>query len=213
MQDNNFIIVIGREFGAGGRQLGRELSRRLGIPYYDKELLEETARRLGFKQEIFIHADEKRPSLMHALLNFNYFSPTGHFSTSSMNAEDLYTLQSKVIRQIAEQGPCIIVGRTADYILRDFPNLVSVFIHADPKVRAERIMARGDAASLDEALSLAMRRDKLRREYYNYFAGKKWGHCSSYHLAIDSSGLTPEELASQVETYLSFISKGKIKSQ
>lgn len=201
------IIVIGREFGAGGRKLGREIAHRLGIPYYDKELLSEAARRLGFKQEIFDLADERRPSILHALLNFNFNSPTAHFSTSSMNAEDLYALQSRVIRQIAAQGPCVIVGRTADYILREHPNLVSVFVHADPKIRAQRIMERGDASSIDDAQALAIRMDKLRREYYNYFSGKKWGHSSSYHLSIDSSRHSAENLASNVIHFIETINQ------
>ena len=201
------IIVIGREFGAGGRKLGREIAHRLGIPYYDKELLSEAARRLGFKQEIFDLADERRPSILHALLNFNFNSPTAHFSTSSMNAEDLYALQSRVIRQIAAQGPCVIVGRTADYILREHPNLVSVFVHADPKIRAQRILERGDASSIDDAQALAIRMDKLRREYYNYFSGKKWGHSSSYHLSIDSSRHSAENLASNVIHFIETINQ------
>lgn len=201
------IIVIGREFGAGGRKLGREIAHRLGIPYYDKELLSEAARRLGFKQEIFDLADERRPSILHALLNFNFNSPTAHFSTSSMNAEDLYALQSRVIRQIAAQGPCVIVGRTADYILREHPNLVSVFVHADPKIRAQRIMERGDASSIDDAQALAIRMDKLRREYYNYFSGKKWGHSSSYHLSIDSSRHSAENLASNIIHFIETINQ------
>lgn len=201
------IIVIGREFGAGGRMLGREIAHRLGIPYYDKELLSEAARRLGFKQEIFDLADERRPSILHALLNFNFNSPTAHFSTSSMNAEDLYALQSRVIRQIAAQGPCVIVGRTADYILREHPNLVSVFVHADPKIRAQRILERGDASSIDDAQALAIRMDKLRREYYNYFSGKKWGHSSSYHLSIDSSRHSAENLASNVIHFIETINQ------
>lgn len=207
MKPSDFVLVIGRQFGAGGRKLGKELAKRLNIPYYDKELLAETAKRLGFKQHIFDNADEKRPSLMHALLNFNFFSPTGHFSTSSMNAEDIYASQSKVIKQLAEEGPCIIVGRTADYVLRDFPNLLSIFLHADIDTRARRILERGDATSLNEAMALAQRRDKLRKEYYNYFTGNEWGHCSTYHFSIDASRLSTDDVADQIMLLLESLSR------
>ncbi len=207
MKPNDFVLVIGRQFGAGGRKLGKELSNRLNIPYYDKELLSEAAKRLGIMQKVFDKADEKKPSLLHALLNFNYFSPTGHFSTSSMNAEDLYALQSKVIRQIAQEGPCIIVGRTADYILRDRDNMVSIFLHADPEIRARHIIERGDAQSVEDAVELAQRNDKLRKEYYNYFSGREWGVCSTYHFSIDSSNLTTNDIADQIMLLLDALSK------
>lgn len=199
---DNLVISIGRQFGAGGRKLGHILADRLGLPYFDKELLSEAAARFGFHQDIFAQADEKRPSIIHALLNFNVFSPTGHFSTSTMNAEDLYSLQSKVIRQLAVEGPCVIVGRTADYILRDDPNLVSVFVHADIEVRAQHILDRGDASSITEAIALAQRRDKLRSEYYNYFSGRKWGDAASYSLCVDSSKIPIEAIADVVLSYL-----------
>lgn len=144
---------------------------------------------------------------MHALLNFNFFSPTGHFSTSSMNAEDIYASQSKVIKQLAEEGPCIIVGRTADYVLRDFPNLLSIFLHADIDTRARRILERGDATSLNEAMALAQRRDKLRKEYYNYFTGNEWGHCSTYHFSIDASRLSTDDVADQIMLLLESLSR------
>ncbi|MCM1291078.1 MAG: cytidylate kinase-like family protein [Prevotella sp.] len=197
------VIVIGRQFGAGGRKLGHELANRFSIPYYDKELLSEAAKRLGFKQEVFINADEKKPSLLHALLNFNYNSPTGHYTSSSMNADAIYASQSQVIRQIAQEGSCVIVGRTADYILRENPNLLSVFIHARPEIRAKRILDRGDAKTNSEALAIAKDRDKIRRDYYNYFTGRNWGHCSNYHLSIDSSDLTTEKLADIIQAAIS----------
>lgn len=198
MYNGNLVIVIGRQFGAGGRRLGRELSRRLGIPYFDKELLQEAAERFGFSRTVFESGDEKRPSLLHSLVNFNYNSVTYNFCTSAMSADEIYTAQSHVIRQLAEEGPCVIVGRTADYILRDFPCLISVFVHADIKTRAYRIFDRGEAPSQEAAEEIAEKQDKLRRNYYNYFTGNKWGDAATYNICIDSTRLSVDNMAELV---------------
>ncbi|MBO4965294.1 MAG: cytidylate kinase-like family protein [Muribaculaceae bacterium] len=209
MKKSDLVIVIGRQYGAGGRRLGRAIAQRLGLPYFDKELLQEAAERFGFNKSVFETSDEKRPSLLHSLLNFNYNSVTYHFCTSAMNADDIYTAQSRVIRQLAEEGPCVIVGRTADYILRDMPGLISIFVHADLKTRALRIVDRGECSSEPAASDLAEKQDKLRRNYYNYFTGRNWGEASVYNLCIDSTHLSVDEMADLVMTFIEFRMKSK----
>lgn len=194
------IFVIGRCFGAGGRAVGKLVAERLSIPYYDNELLKEAARQSGYSSHIFAHADEKRPSFFKRLLTQSY-GVQESYNSDALSNETLYQAQSKVIRKIAEQGPCVIVGRTADYILRDFPGLTSVFLHAPLEFRAQKIVDRGDAQTLEEASETARRRDKEREGYYNYFTGRHWGAAANYNISLDSSQLTPSQL---VDIVISF---------
>lgn len=195
------VVVIGRRFGAGGRAIGKIVAERLGISYYDNELLMETARQFGFSRHIFDGADEKRPSFLKRLLSQSYGVQEA-YNTEALSCESLYQAQSRVIRSIAQKGPCVIVGRTADYILRDFSSLTSIFLHAPLQYRASKIMDRGDASSLEEATELAKRRDKDREAYYNYFTGRQWGVASNYGLSLDSSAGEPAEIADFIIAFL-----------
>lgn len=204
MFPDHTVIVIGRCFGAGGRAIGRELSAILGVPCYDDELLKEAAREFGFPSEVFARADEKRPPLFKRLVSQAYGVQEAYVPT--VTSENLYQAQSRVIRQIASRGPCIIIGRTADYILRDFPGLVSVFLHAPLAFRARKIVERDDAPSVEDAIELARRKDRSRQEYYNYLTGRRWGCASNYDLTLDSSLLPVEAIASIIATFV-----GKIR--
>lgn len=188
------IFVIGRSFGAGGRAIGRRLATRLGIPFYDNELLKEAAVNFGFTDHVFIRADERPPSRFKRLVT-QIYGVQESFNSDTLSVENIYQAQSLVIRAIAKRGPCIIIGRTADYILRDFPGLVSVFLHAPVSYRARKIMERGDASDEIEAIELAKSKDRSRREYYNYFTGRHWGEAANYDISIDSSILSPEDTA------------------
>ena len=206
MEFNHPIISIGRSFGAGGRAIGRALSSLLGIPVFDKELLKESAEEFGFSKEIFLRADEKRPSRFRRLVTQAYGVQEAYIS-DTLSPENIYQAQSLVIRAIARREPCIMIGRTADYILRDFPGLLRVFVHAPLTHRAKKIVERGDALSDIEAINLAKIKDKNRQEYYNYFTGRKWGEASNYDLTLDSSLLTPEENAEFISQYLKKVLK------
>lgn len=189
------IIVIGRQAGSGGRGLGKALAHRLSIPYYDKELLRECADRLGYDKEIFEMADERRPSPFRSFLSARF----GVGETSPLQGEGIYQAQAKVIRQLGEHGSCVIVGRTADYILRDHPGLFSIFLHAPEKWRASAMASRGDAKSAEEALAILRREDSRRRDYYNYFTPGGWGKAGNYDICIDSSRFSPEQLVDIIE--------------
>lgn len=188
------VVVIGRQFGSGGRKIGKMVAEKLGASYFDKELLAAAAESFGFAPSIFAGVDEKKPSLFRSLLQGMYGTPD-NFHPSGLSGERLYEVQSRVISRLANQGPCVIVGRTADYIMRHHPDLVSVFLHAPIDWRANAVMERGDAKTLNEAVELAEKRDRQRQEYYNYFTGRNWGRADNYHLTIDSSKLTPEQTA------------------
>ena len=182
-----FIITIGRQFGSGGRVIGKELAKRLGFDYYDKELLSEAAKVSGLDCSCFEQADEKELFSIPNIFTNNWFSlGIGNDGNNSMSSEHIFKCQSDVIRMIAEKGNCIIVGRCADYVLRDFPNCINLFLHAPFEARVERVMAR-DKISERDATAIVKRHDKQRASYYNFFTDKTWGDGKSYHLSIDSS--------------------------
>lgn len=200
------IISIGRSFGAGGRAIGKCLSSQLGIPVFDKELLKESAEEFGFSKDVFLRADEKRPSMFRRLVTHAYGIQES-YNSDTLSPENIYQAQSLVIRSIAKRGSCIIIGRTADYILRDFPGLLKIFVHAPLAYRASKIVERGDATDDVEAIELARIKDRNRQEYYNYFTGRKWGEASNYDLTLDSSLLPPEENAEFIIGYLERLRK------
>ena len=201
MEKGHIIVSIGRSFGAGGRAIGRQLSTLLDIPFYDNELLKEAAGEFGFSPEVFARADERPPSRLKRMVSMMY-GVAETYQPITLSTENLYQAQSLVIRSIAQRSSCIIIGRTADYILRDFPRLLNVFVHAPVAYRALKIVERGDAPSEVEAIELARQKDRRRQEYYNYFTGRQWGVASNYDLCLDSSLLAPLENAELIEFYL-----------
>lgn len=199
---NEFIIVIGRQYGAGGRKLGKRLAEALKVPYYDKELLSEAAGRLGFSKEIFLKADEKKPSLLRSFLAFSYGSTSDSFSNYALTDDNLYRAQSNVIKSIGDKGSCIIVGRTADYIMRNHPGLLSIFVHAPEEHRADIVMKRGEAKSLGEALDNVRKVDKSRESYYNYYTNRNWGKADNYDMTFDSSVISTDEIVNFIIAHL-----------
>lgn len=189
--ENNYIISIGRRIGAGGLATAYKLSEELGIKVYDKELLKEVAKQSGLASEFFEKRDEKASGgRLGALSSFkSLFSGESRATTDSvMTEEGLFKVQSDVMRNIARTESCIIVGRCADYILRDHPRILSVFITASIESRIKRISA---ARGMDEtsARRFIEQGDRKRAAYYDYFTFKKWGDSASYDLCIDSSAL------------------------
>lgn len=204
--NNGPIIVIGRQFGSGGRKIGKILAEKLGIGYYDTELLSEAAKRLGISSGIFDAVDEKRPSPLHSLLQSMY-GIADNFHSTSMCGEKLYSEQSRVIREICAMGPCVIVGRTADYVMREHPGLVSVFLHSPIEKRISRIVKRGEAPDTRQARELAERKDRERENYYNYFTGHKWGNADNYHLTINAAEMEDEAIADLIISYIRYSGK------
>ena len=183
---SKYVITIGRRVGAGGLHTAHRLSEELGIKVYDKEILSEVASRFGINPVIFEKSDEKvaKRSLrsIFGLLNVNESSAS---SNGVLTDEALFKMQSDVIRKIAQEESCIIVGRCADYILRDNPDCLSVFITSDMKLRAARLMEQWGCPEY-EARQRVEREDKKRAYYYNFFTFKTWGDSASYDLCIDS---------------------------
>ena len=189
--DSHLIISIGRQIGAGGLDTARMLSQQFGLKVYDKELLAEVARESGLDETCFEARDERssrgvRASLQGFRSLFGAYNRAG--TDTVMSEEQLFQIQSEVMQNIASREDCIIVGRCADYILRDEPRLVTVFISASLESRVRRIM-RGRGLSEEQARHFIEQGDRKRAEYYNYYTFKKWGDSSSYDLCIDSSKL------------------------
>lgn len=179
----NRIITISREFGSGGRTIGKQVAEKLGIPCYDHELIERIAEESGFTKE---YIQEKGEYASHGNPLVNVLSGR---SARGMSPQDyLWVLQSKVIRELAEKESCVIVGRCADYILRDNPDCLKVFIHASMEKRAERIV-RVYGESSDSPEKRLKDKDKRRKVYYQYYTELEWGNASNYHIALDSGTL------------------------
>lgn len=184
------IITIGRQFGSGGLLVAKEIGARLGIPVYDNELIMKAAQDSGFDVEFFMRSDEKK----------SIFSLSALFSSGTdncMSDSGLFNMQCETIRRIAEQGPAVIVGRCADYVLRDDENMISVFLTSPLEARVERVMQR-DGLSYEEAMEKIEKKDRSREDYYNYFTFGNWGVASTYNLCIDSSILGIEGTADYI---------------
>ena len=198
-----FLIVIGREYGSGGRRIGKLLADRLGVNYYDRTLLREAAQRLGYSTEIFERKDERRPSLIRSILSFTYGANTANFEGAPMSDEKIYESQSRVIRDICARESCVIVGRTADYVMRRHPGLISLFVHAPLERRVENILRSGEFSDEEEARDKAVAIDRRRESYYNYYTNRQgWGQANNYHLSFDSSRIGDEEIISTVKSMI-----------
>jgi cytidylate kinase len=199
-----YVITVGRQLGSGGRMLGRLLAERLGIAFYDKELLMQAAAASGLSAEFFERNDERRPQFISGLFSFNMgMNPVAWFdSASSISDDALYKSQCDFMHSIAEQGPCVIVGRSADYVLRDVPNLVNVFVHASKEDRVKRVLSRDATKTPEQALAFIEKTNKLRANFYNFYTDKRWGDSTSYDLTFNSSVLSLEDIADLIVKYL-----------
>lgn len=196
MNKTSSIITIGREFGSGGRQIGQEIANYFGIKCYDKELLEHAASDSGICKELFEHHDEKPTnSFLYSLVMDTYsfgYSSAG-FNEMPMNHK-IFLAQFEAIKKLAGEGPCVMVGRCADYALADWKDCFSVFIHANMDARIRRIAQKYNLSD-KKAKDTIVKTDKSRASYYNYYTNKKWGDAQSYHLCLDSSKLGIENTA------------------
>ena len=180
------IITISREFGSGGREIGKKLADDLGIPFYDKELLEMASKESGICQELFVKNDESYTnSFLFSLVMGNYpVSADGRINPDMPLNHKIFLAQFETIKKIAAEGPCIMIGRCADYALADFDNCFSVFFHADLQTRIRRIAKIYDLTDA-KAKDRIIKTDKKRSSYYNYYTSKRWGDADSYDLCID----------------------------
>lgn len=181
------IITISREFGSGGRTIGKEVAKRLQIPCYDKDLIEKIAEETGYAREFVADESEYAPNNS----SFAYMF-LGRGMDGLSNADKIWIAQKKVIRELADRGPCVIVGRCADYVLKERTDCLHVFVYADKKFRAERIVKQY-GESVAEPEKRLDDKDKKRKLNYRYFTEREWGKRQNYHLSIDSGFLGIEK--------------------
>ncbi|MEG0257585.1 MAG: cytidylate kinase-like family protein [Christensenella sp.] len=197
---NDIIITVSRQFASGGRSIAKSLAEELNIPYYDKELITLAAKESGYNEEFFENAEEKADN------KFMYYLSSGLGNVSSWGTDialddKLFLIQADVIRAVAEQGSCVIVGRCADYVLANHPGCINIFIYSDLNHRIER--AKEDyhlaANNLKEAI---IKSDKKRATYYNYYTDMKWGRMENYHLMLNSDSIGQENSIKLLKQYV-----------
>lgn len=202
MESNRKIIInVGRQIGSGGRIIARMLADDFKCGFYDRELLTLAAKESGFCEKFFEQNDEQK-GFFHSLFHLHSpFVGDGSFYDNEFSQEGLFKFQSDTIRHLAEAGSCVFVGRCADYVLRDFKNVVNVFITANMDDRISEIRKRKECTEA-EALKLIESGEKGRSTYYNYYTGKKWGDSSSYDLCVNTSLLGLEATEAYIKEFI-----------
>lgn len=203
MTNMNTIITIGRQFGSGGHEIGKKLAEHYGIDFYDKEMLNVAAKESGICQELFETHDEKpTSSFLYSLVMDTYSLgyPAGGYMDMPLNHK-VFLAQFDAIKKIAQNGPCVLVGRCADYALEEFDNCLNVFIQADLDARVRRVARLHDVTDA-KAKDMILKADKKRSSYYNYYSNKKWGDAESYDLCISSSDIGIDGAIEIIKAYV-----------
>lgn len=183
----NKVITIGRQYGSGGREIGKKLAQHYEIPFYDNELITRAAKESGFAEEAFEKAEDKAThSLLYSLaMGINVYG-NQDFGFAGLSLDDrIFLAQSDVIRKVAQEGPCVIVGRCADYVLREYANVVNLFISASMDFRLQRAIHEYRIEE-SKAADFILKNDKRRGNYYSYHVGEKWTNLTNYDLVIRS---------------------------
>ncbi len=198
--DKKIIITIARQYGSGGREIGELVAKTLGIALYDKELITEAANRGSLDENVTKLADESSAnSLLYTLaMGSNVLGTTMHFGYKMPLNDRLFILQSEVIKEYAREGSCVIIGRCADYVLRDEENILRIFVYGDLDHREERIAQRHPELKSGQIIDVINKTDKRRSSYYNFYTGNKWGKYDNYDMAINSSTLGIEGTANLI---------------
>lgn len=204
------VITISREFGSGGREIGQTLAERLGIDFYDKELISLAAKESGVDPILFERIDEHAANSLLYSLSMGMFNlgQTGFSTRDQISVNDqLYLLQHEIIKKLAEK-PCVIVGRCADYVLKDRDNCINIFIHADIDYRIKRAVKIHELPEA-KAENIVRKTDKTRSNYYQFYTEHKWGLAENYHLSINSSKLAKEQILDVLTNYVSIMENSK----
>ena len=199
----HFVVTLGRSCGSGGVEVGRTLAKKLGVEYYDSKLLRLASDDSGINEALFVKADEKvKSSLLFRVAKNVYqgelIPPESDDFTSNDN---LFNYQAKIIKELAKQESCVIIGRCADFVLRDYDNVLSVFVHAPEDFCLEQA-AKKHSMSTRELEKYIARTDKRRAEYYKYHTGREWTDARNYDLCLDSSKLGFERCVEEIKAYI-----------
>lgn len=199
------IITISRQYGSGGRFVGKKLAERLGIPFYDNELISMAAKESGFAESLFENAEKNTTySLLYSLSMFGT-SSGGMYGLPL--SDKVFLIQSDIIKKVADQGPCVIVGRCADYVLRERKDVVHFFFYSDIEERVKRAMEYYglEEKKVKEAIE---KTDKKRAAYYNYYTGERWGEIKNYHLSLNTDSIGIDGCVNVLEQYI--VAKNKL---
>ncbi len=199
--EKRYFINIGRQLGSGGKLIGQLLAKELDIPIYDRTLIDMAAKESGLCKEVFEDKDEET-GFLSKLFNVHMPFMNDSFYGNQLSDEALFKIQSDAIRHLSEKGSCIFVGRCADYILRDEPLVINIFITADEADRIKRIRKRHPEFSEEQARSFMQKADHKRSSYYNYYSDHTWGHAATYHLCLNSSTLGTEGTMRFIKKYI-----------
>ncbi len=199
----NTIITIGRQFGSGGREIGRKLSERLGIPFYDDEIVKMVAEEGGMHPDMVREADERATdSFLYSLITGGGLRGVSDVMYYDMPINDkVFVQQSKKIKELAAEGPAIFVGRCADYVLEDHENLLRVFIYADMDVRVKRVSEFSQIPAA-KAKDMIVKKEKTRKTFYNYYTDRSWGAMASYDLCINTGCISVDEAVEMIAKYV-----------
>ncbi len=183
------VITIARQYGSGGREIGEKVAKALGIPFYDKELITEASNKGSLSEDVLRHADESATnSLLYTLaMGSNVLGATASFGYKMPINDRLFILQSEIIKEYADKGSCVIIGRCADYVLRENAGVYRIFIYGELEHRKQRISERHPEIKSTQIIDAINKTDKRRASYYNFYTGNKWGKYDNYDMALNSS--------------------------
>lgn len=203
MEKKNVVITISRMYGSGGRTVAEMLSKRLGIPYYDKDLLKFASEESGINEALFVNADERKPA--SKLFDSSKKNAIGEVlppdSKDFTSDRNLFNYQAKIIKDLASKESCVIVGRCADYVLKDYDNVLSVFIHAPHDFCMEKA-AEKKSLPFKELEEFVNKTNKQKEVYYKYYTGVEWSDARNYDLCLDSSKLGFERCVDEIIAYM-----------
>lgn len=199
--NKNFVLNIGRQLGSGGHAIGTILAKEFGIKFYDKEVLDLAAQESGFSKYFFERDDEHRGFVKSLFNSIIPFTSSGDPYGNQLSSESLFKFQSDAIKKAAERESCVFVGRCADYVLRDHPRCVNIFISANMEDRVARLMQKLQIDA-QEAEKRALEGDDKRASYYNYYSAQTWGEAATYHICINSSVLGLEGTADFLKSFI-----------
>lgn len=182
--------------------MGRLLAERLGIEFFDKKLLLEAAAESGLVPELMERGDERGPGFFSGTMTFTMGLMGSALGSQPVGNDTVYRAQSELIRRLGQEKSCVIVGRTADYVLRDHPRCINIFVSAPEDACVERLLSRGDKTSEAEARAMVRKVNKLRSSYYNFYTDRQWGQASTYDLTVNSALMPMEELADFIADYV-----------
>lgn len=203
--DKKVVITIGRQYGSGGRIVGQKLAEKLGIEYYDKDLITLAAKQNGMSEHLFESVDERPTNSLLYSLAVGAYGMDGNYSywgDAALPLNDrVYQIQAGLIEELADKGSCVFIGRCADYVLRERDNVVNVFLMADREYRLKNVVENYGVPA-EKAADVIKKTDKKRANYYNYHTNKEWSEASNYHLCVDVGALGLDKCAELIATYV-----------